>query len=271
MFQNFGFNRQAVKVTGAANDPAAQAFIDATGVTGTTAAAINQLVLDLKSFSLWTKMVAIYPLVGGTSASTSYNLVNTATYQITWNGGVTFASTGITGNGTTGWGDTNLNPTTNGTMSSGAHLSNYTRTAGNTNAYDMGCNLFPASSPSVEWMIARFGNDRYAGFGNTSPGNPFVAGSTTNYTGFFTGTGNSSLATTTIYRNGSSLAAQSKTYGVANNDIALCGGLNSAGAVNDKSTREYAFFSVGQYYDATEVTNLNTCVTTFQTTLGRNV
>jgi hypothetical protein len=266
MFQNFGFNRQIVKVAGG-NDPAAQAFIDATGISGSNATAVNQLVLDLKSYSLWTKMVAIYPLVGGTSSSTSYNLVDTTTYQVTWNGTLTFASTGVAGNGTTGWGNTNLNPTTNGTMNSGAHMSQYTRTAGNSAAYDMGCNQFPAVQPAPEWMIARFTNDRYTAFGNTSPGNPFVIASTANFTGFFTGTAD---GTTTIYRNGSSLASASKTYGVANNDIALCANKGSGGQ-GDFSSREYAFFSVGQYFDATEVSNLNTCVTTFQTTLGRNV
>lgn len=267
LIKPISFLQRRVVSAGGGNDPDAQAFIDATGISGTDATAINQLVLDLKSNSLWTKMVAIYPLVGGSSSSTSYNLKNTALYQVTWNGTLTFASTGVTGNGTNGWGDTGLNPTTNGTMGSGAHLSQYTRTAGNSTAYDMGCNQYPGVGGAPEWMIARFSNDRYTAFGAVVPGNPYVTANTGNYTGFFTGTAN---GTTTIYRNGSSLNSAVKTYGAANKNIGLCA-LNGGGGAGDFSTRQYAFFSIGLFLDATETSNFNTCVTTFQTTLGRNV
>jgi hypothetical protein len=248
-------------------DPAAAAFITATGVTGTTATAINQLVLDLKSYSLWTKMTAIYPLVGGSSSSTSYNLKDTTTYQISWNGGITFATDGVTGNGTSGYGLTGLNPTTVGIYGSGAHLSQYTRTNGNATGYDMGGNNYPASSPTPEWMIARFNNDRYCAFGDAGPGFPYVIANTANYTGFFVGSTN---GTSTIYRNGSSLASAVKAYTIINFDIPILGARGSGG-VNDFSSRQYAFYSIGLYLDGTETSNFNTCVTTFQTTLGRNV
>ena len=268
IFQNFGFNQKyPVVATGGGNDPAAQAFIDATGISGTTATAINQLVLDLKSNSLWDKMTAIYPLVGGTSSSTSYNLKDTTTYQVTWNGGITFATDGVTGNGTTGYGLTGLNPTTAGLYSSGAHLSQYTRTNGKSGVYDMGGNQYPAVQPSAEWMIARFGNDRYTAFGNVVPGSPYVIATTTDYTGFFVGSSN---GTATIYRNGSSLASASRSYTVANFNFPILGATGSGG-ISEFSDRQYAWFSIGLYLDGTETSNFNTCVTTFQTTLGRNV
>jgi hypothetical protein len=66
IFQNFGFNRKIiVTAAGGGNDPDAQAFIDATGISGTTATAINQLVLGLKTDNIWTKTQALYPFVGG--------------------------------------------------------------------------------------------------------------------------------------------------------------------------------------------------------------
>ena len=56
-------------------DPDAQAFITAASITDPTQQiAINQLVVDLKGYNIWSKMKAIYPYVGGTSTSTSYNL-----------------------------------------------------------------------------------------------------------------------------------------------------------------------------------------------------
>ena len=256
-------------VAGISYDPDAQAFITATGISGTTADAINTLVIDLKFASLWTLFTAIYPLVGGTSSSTSYNLINTSTFQVTWNGTMSFSTNGVSGDGSTGWGNTGLNPTSVGTFSSGASLSAYIRTNGNSAAYDIGTNNYPADAPTPEWMIARFTNDRYTAFGNVAPGGPYVIASTTNYTGMFTGTNSSN--TTILYRNGSSLASAGKTFSVATNSIALCALGRPAGTASDFSSREYAWFSIGQGLDGTQASDLNIIVANFQTTLGRNV
>jgi hypothetical protein len=274
IFQNFGFNRLKVKIISTPGyDPDAQAFINATGISGTTADAINQLVLDLKSYSLWTKMTAIYPLVGGSSASTSYNLVNTSTYQITWNGTLTFASTGVAGNGTNGWGNTGLNPyvAPGNIYSSGATISTYVRTNGNAGAYDMGANTYPAQSAAPEWMIARYTNDRYTAFGAVAPGDPyvFVSDAGLTKTQFFAGT--SDGTTTRLYSNSTNIASATKTYGIVDNTIALCALNRPSNAASDFSSREYAWFSIGLYLTSTEISNLNTCVTTFETSLGRNV
>ncbi|HYG16502.1 MAG TPA: hypothetical protein VEC12_12165 [Bacteroidia bacterium] len=89
-------------------DADAMAFINAAGITDATqVSAINTLVIELKGNGLWEKFHAIYPFVGGTAASHSYNLVNPSSYQILWSAsGVTHNGNGITGNGSTGYGDT---------------------------------------------------------------------------------------------------------------------------------------------------------------------
>jgi hypothetical protein len=54
-------------------DSDAQAFIAATGLTGTTEVnAVNNLVANLKSYGLWSKMKAIYPFVSDTINLFSY-------------------------------------------------------------------------------------------------------------------------------------------------------------------------------------------------------
>lgn len=54
-------------------DANALAFINATGLTGTTEkTAVNNLVKNLKSYGLWSKMKAIYPFVSDTYNLTSY-------------------------------------------------------------------------------------------------------------------------------------------------------------------------------------------------------
>ena len=92
-------------------DTDAQAFITAAGITDSTQQnAINQLVLDLKSYSLWTKMSAIYPFVGGTSTTHKFNLKDPrdldVAYRLAFFGGWTHNANGITGNGTNTYADT---------------------------------------------------------------------------------------------------------------------------------------------------------------------
>ncbi len=92
-----------------AQDTDAAAFITATGITDTKQiSAINKLVTDAKAAGVWTKMRVLYPFVGGTPARHSYNLKDPASYQITWGGTVVHDSTGIKGNGTSGYGNTNF-------------------------------------------------------------------------------------------------------------------------------------------------------------------
>jgi hypothetical protein len=266
IFQNFGFN-QNYPVAAGGNDPAAQAFINATGISGSNATAINQLVLDLKSNSLWDKIDAAYPLIGGTSSSTSYNLIDTTTYQITWNGTITFASTGVTGNGTNGWGNTNYRPSTE-LATSNMHLSQYKRTTGNTNAYDIAGVNYPASGLSTpENMMAQFGNTFYGAFSHVQP-LPFVTVTETGKIGFFSASNLSN--STEIYKNGTSLATGAFTFGKSLQTIGLmC--LNRDTSQTDFSTREYAWFSIGEGLDDTDMSNFNTVIQTYQTSLGRNV
>ena len=95
---------------GGGYDADAQAFITATGISGTNATATNQLVLDLKAANIWTKMKAIYPFVGNTSASQKYNLKDSrdldAAYRLTFFGGGTFSANGYQCNGTNSYGNT---------------------------------------------------------------------------------------------------------------------------------------------------------------------
>ena len=99
---------------GGGNDADAQAFITATGISGTNATATNQLVIDLKSANIWTKMKAIYPMVGGTATTCKYNLKDprdlNAAYRLTFFGGGTFSSLGYQSNGTNAYVDTFLAP-----------------------------------------------------------------------------------------------------------------------------------------------------------------
>lgn len=86
-------------------DSNAQAFLVAAGVTsGVEVAAVNSLVVALKKAGIWSQLFFLYPFVGGSASSHSYNLVNPAFSQITWHGTVTHNAKGVTSDGTTGYG-----------------------------------------------------------------------------------------------------------------------------------------------------------------------
>lgn len=92
-------------------NPLTLAWIDETGETDTTIIdALNTLEQGLIDNSLTSKILALYPMVGGTATKHKYNFMNTAAYQITFSGGITHSSTGVLFNGTNGNGDTGIVP-----------------------------------------------------------------------------------------------------------------------------------------------------------------
>lgn len=70
------------------------------------------LILGVKN--LYTKVPILYDLWGGTASLTKYNICDArdldAAFRLSWNGGVTHSSTGVAFNGTNGYGNTHLAP-----------------------------------------------------------------------------------------------------------------------------------------------------------------
>lgn len=120
-------------------DPATVSFITAAGITDPTQInAINRLVLNLKgkgnlnsSIDFFSASYAIYPFVGGSATAHKYNLRDVNTFLITYGGGVTHNSNGITGNGINGFGDTFFSPLNNNIPLDDLGISVYSRTSTN--------------------------------------------------------------------------------------------------------------------------------------------
>ena len=111
-------------------DSDAQAFFDRVTTAGgslsnTEKTAVNQLVLDMKSYSIWTKMKAIYPMVGASAAACAQNL-KSSSFTGTFTSGWTFASTGVTSNGTSAYMNTNFIPSSHYTSNTNFGLFIYT-------------------------------------------------------------------------------------------------------------------------------------------------
>jgi hypothetical protein len=244
-------------------DPDAQAFITAAAITDPTQqAVINTLVVDLKGYSIWTKMKALYPFVGGTSTSNSYNLKNTAQYQLSFSGGGTWNSNGYTG-GINGYANTGLNPNTAFSTNNSMHLSLYSRTNNSGGFGDFG--ILNASALTT-LNVSFSGNASTLIHGGTG-----VLTANTNSTGFYVGT-RTSASVLKLFKNNTQLGSTYTGANGARGDLNMfLGALNVTGTAQYYTQRNYAFASIGDGLTDTEAANFYTAVQAFQTTLGRQV
>lgn len=256
---------------GGGTDPDAQLFITATGISGTNATATNQLVIDLKAANIWTKMKAVYPMVGGTATTCKFNLKNpvdsNAAYRLTFFGGGTFSSNGYQGNGTNSYANTFLNPVTTGLVYNNNHLSFYSRTSTGNTTYDMGSGTAAAGGTSL--FVYRTGGTAGYDVGTATANR--IAWSGLNGLGFFLG---SSITTNVgkAFRSGIQLNFKNPLTSVSmlSFDFYL-GGFNEGGTVAYYSNKQCAFASIGDGLTDAEALALYNAVQNFNTTLGRQV
>jgi hypothetical protein len=249
-------------------DADAQAFITATGISGTNATATNQLVLDLKTANIWTKMKCIYPMVGGTSTTCKYNLKDSrdlnAAYRLTFFGGATFSANGIQFNGTNSYANTFLTPSTALLLNS-VHLSYYCRTNSITGSIHMGVD----SAVPDTYLYQAYGPLGLASTLNTASGN-YIDNTVADSLGLAI----SSRTTSTnvaLYKSGVKLKSDIKssaTLPVFN--IAL-GARNASGVISNYDNKQCAFASIGDGLSDAEALAFYNAVQTFNTTLARNV
>jgi hypothetical protein len=254
-------------------DPDAQAFITAASITDPTQqAAINQLVVDLKGYSIWTKMKALYPFCGGSASSHKFNLKDPrdldAAFRLVFNGGWTHSSTGAQPNGTNGYANTYLTPSTALTLNS-SQLSLYSRTSTITNGQrDFGAytNLNPPAI-ALGTNTGVFISDQYNYFTQR------ISASITAATGFYTGT-RTSATSHKLFKNGSVIGTDTSTNSTALPVLNLfLGAINSdlTNTPSSYSNKQYAFASIGDGLTDTEAANFYTAVQNFNTALARQV
>jgi len=256
-------------------DADARAFITAAGITnGTQIGAINTLVKGLKGANLWTKLKAIYPMVGGTATTHKFNLKDPrdldAAFRLNFQGGWTHGATGAKPNGTTGYADTFLTPSTSLTLYS-ASLSYYSReTTASVAQVEIGCENL-GGLPSVALRV-QISNTTRSGFYNGSTGADWVFAANTDSKGFFVGT-RTTANLNKAFKNGSEIGNNTTTSHNAQPTVKIyLGALNDRNvAVKNFSDRECAFSSIGDGLNDTENSQLFNIVQTYQTTLARQV
>lgn len=248
-------------------DTDAQAFFDRVTTAGgslsnTEKNAVNMLVKNLKNYSIWSKMTAIYPMVGASAAACAQNL-KSSSFTGSFNGGWTFSSSGITPNGTNAYMDTNIIPSTSLSLNS-VHFSNYLPNFVASDRCDLG--VIDSSSNGLYAFYFTFGsaliraNDQQNTFSNDQTSN----------NGFRIVSRQSSVLTKSYVNNTNTYTSTSASDGLPNFSIYI-GARNASGGINNPSIRQQSFASIGDGLTDTEASNFYTAVQAFQTTLSRNV
>lgn len=241
--------------------------------------AVNNMVKAMVANGIWSKMKAVYPIIGGTAAAHKYNLVdprdNNAAYRLSFlGGGWIHSANGATPNGATSYADTFLNANSVLTLSSN-HLSYYSRTASNISVvYDCGCSTDSVAANNMFDIYFRRTIDNTSGFDS---GSAFSSRAFTNTiptsSGFFIGSKisnsdrklfhNGILRATTTATNTNTLPTRTVYIGAIN-----------AGEVSGPrwfGNRQCAFFSIGDGLTEEEAKAFSTIVQAYQTKLGRQV
>jgi hypothetical protein len=242
-------------------------FARVTAAGGTLSAtekiATNQLVVDLKANSLWTPMKAIYPMVGASAAACAQNL-KSSSFTGTFTSGWTFASTGVTPNGTSAYMDTGCTPTQ--MLQNSCHLSIYNRTNSGGLFVDIGCTTSSGAGNDFQ-IVSRYSGDINYSIINASNVSGFAQSISSGFqlisriasTGFsyFSNTTKTAVTKTSISPNSLNVYIGARNLNNLN--------------IDNPTNRQCAFSSIGDGLTDTQASNLYTAVQAFQTTLSRNV
>jgi hypothetical protein len=255
----------------ASNDPDAQAFINATGISGNDALAINILVEELKDAGIWDYLDAVYPMVGGTATTHKYNLIDPqdtdGAYRLNFQGGWTHDSSGALPNGTTAYADTHYVPSTNLTTANG-HLSYFSFS--NTATADMveiGCiNNNGSGGTDTDSFIRALYIDR--AFFPWGGGDPNVGQTGSN--GFYLLNATSST-TTDGWRNGTKIRSNGTTLNRGLPDVSVYVGAGNFRGLTAfaYSNRGCSFASIGETIPSGLEDDYYTIVSDYQSNLGR--
>ena len=247
-------------------DADAQAFFNRVTTAGgslstTEQDAVNTLVVQMKDDGIWNSMKAIYPMVGASAAACAQNL-KSSSFTGTFSAGWTFASTGVTPNGTSAYMDTGFNALSNFNASN-AHMAFYSRTQAVNVQVEMGY-----YDGDIKIFHLRPGSN----FQFISSTDSVLAYTTTSDArGFWLNTKRSDTDRE-IYRNGISEATLTTTDTTAWDNLKVyLGARNENGTPAVFSNKQCAFASIGDGLTDTEASDFYTAVQAFQTTLSRQV
>ena len=249
-------------------DTNAQNFFTASGISDSTQkSAVNNLVTSLKaSGSLWSKMQVIYPFVGGTSNTHSWNLKDTNTFRVAWTTtGLTHDGNGDTGNGSSGYGNTQYTPSTSASLND-SHLTVYCRTQTPTDAGRF-ISVTTGATPTTRFELHRNSSSFSAEIHN----NTFDSlGVSTDFRGFLgaSRTGSSAVG---LVNSSSSTTTTTASVSLSAQPVFLLARNWPDYGTDSYSSANLAFATIGAGLSVSELQDLRTIVNAYQTALSRQV
>ena len=239
------------------------AFAAATGITDTTILnALNTFDTGLISNGLATKMKALYPFVGGTAATHKFNFMDArdvdAAFRLQFSGGMTHSSNGVLFNGTNGWADTRLIPSTTLSLNS-SHASIYSRTNNTVVTFDFYTPTYYTFLLGINCggtSFSRVNQSTYSNIAATDSLGLRIINRT-------------DATTEKLYKNNSLILTTARnSTALAITPIAIA---YTEGSGVAWSNRQYSFMSVGNGLTDGEASTLYTLTQAMQTTLSRAV
>lgn len=261
-------NNRILNYTTTTYDTDALAFISAATITATTQMmAVNDLVVDLKTFGLWNKFIAIYPIVGGTANSHKYNLKDTrdldAAYRLVFGGSVTHTSTGMVSS-SSGYADTKINPASAMTLND-SHISYYSRTNGTNGTFEMGAS--GGGSGPFTLIQIKYSNSFFYGDVNQTTEDGVLHSLNG---GYFLATRTASNIKKLVINGNVALNGTAVSTSLPNKNIYILA-QNSNGTAVGFTAKECAFASIGFGLSVQDSANLYTAVQKYQGALNRQV
>jgi hypothetical protein len=251
-------------------------FFSATGINDLNQRiAVDNLVVGLKSNNLWNKMLAIYPVVGGTANTHKFNLKDPrdldAAYRLAFTGTWVHNSNGATPDGTNNsYANTFFRPRSALTISSG-HFSKYNRTNDLTGASVSnrdGCITLEGGANYWTQINYRFAN---AIIGNTNINDARIDWSSTIGTSGFFNISRTATNAFKAFRNGVQLGSNTTTITTLPSHEFYLGAANNNGSAFAANPYEMSFASIGLGLADSEVIIFNNIVQTYQSQLNRQV
>lgn len=270
--------RGAGAIMSSVNDHDALDFLLSTHANisnSTQRCAVNELSKQMKGNSVWSLMQVIYPMVGGTATAHSYNLRLTSSAQLTFVNTPTQSSNGVDWDGTTQYAKSvGYSPNNLITSKTACALGYYTKDDATTrnSTSEIGATM---SSGAFSAFGIRIGYTANAGTSYSqfaylfSPSADATATTTSTVHGFYIASRNGTAVS--YYKDGTSIASGTTTVNAQNVTTEIYLGAFSFGAsATGYSDKQCAFaFVYNGSLSSTQVTNLNTIVSQYQTILGR--
>lgn len=225
--------------------------------------AIDTFIRDMKGFSnpsyatsnIMTKMKVFYPFYGATAVYNSFNLINSATYKMTWVGSPTHNTTGVVFNGSSQYGNTGYQSAT---------------------VYDRNMTIDISAFSGSGWLCGVFASNVWGVQINATTYKVVALGLNTLVGTSSLGTGLSQYdmdvkdnTTASFYSNGVSASTTTPTTLPAASWNIYVGALNQSGTAGNYANTTVRIFALTNSLTATEHTNLYNSIQALKTKLGK--